>query len=186
MRKNKGFLFLLIGCILLFAAGGWYVYNRAEDQNAGRQAAELLEKLNALQETTAPSNDLSVTVVEGDAFCGRITIEKLGIELPVFDEWNDTYSKTAPCRYSGSTETTDMIIAAHNYKSHFGDLHRLQLGDEVRFTDVRGRVYIYQVCELAILDGTAVSDMQAGDWDFTLFTCAKGGQQRVTVRCKQK
>jgi sortase A len=30
-----------------------------------------------------------------------------------------------------------------------------------------------------------VTDMQSGDWDFTLFTCTKGGAQRVTVRCSR-
>ena len=80
----------------------------------------------------------------------------------------------------------DLIIAAHNYKSHFGSLGKLAVGDEVKFTDAYGNEHLFEVKETAILDGTAVSDMQSGDWDFTLFTCTRSGKQRVTVRCNYK
>ena len=104
----------------------------------------------------------------------------------MYDEWNYSRLKSAPCRYTGSIDTNDIIIAAHNYKSHFGLLNKLTVGDEVEFVDAYGKSHLYEVCELITLDGTAVSDMQSGGWDFTLFTCTKGGQQRVTVRCERK
>lgn len=186
-KRNKGIIFLLLGCMLLLIAGGWYIYNIMEDKSAGQQSAEILEKLNDKQIDTEDINeDAPVIIVEGDVFCGKVIIEKLGIELPVYDEWNYTRLKTAPCRYTGSIATNDIIIAAHNYKSHFGSLSKLQIGDEVKFTDAYGTAYYYEVCELSTLDGTAVSDMQSGGWDFTLFTCTKGGKQRVTVRCERK
>lgn len=177
---------MLLGCLLLLIAGGWYAYNIAEDQNAGRQADALLQKLDLQQNATVETPPQPVIVIEGDAFCGKVRIEKLGVELPVYDAWDYNRLKTAPCRYRGSIEAKDMIIAAHNYKSHFGALDTLKLGDEIAFTDAYGVTHLYAVCEIATLDGTAVSDMQSGNWDFTLFTCTKSGQQRVTVRCEKK
>ena len=138
------------------------------------------------------SNFVSLTkgehtiTVQGDAFCGKVVIEKLKVELPVYDKWSYTRLKSAPCRYAGGIDTNDIIIAAHNYKSHFGSLKKLKRGDEVKFTDAYGKIHLYEVCELAILDGTAVSDMQSGGWDLTLFTCTKSGEQRITVRCNRK
>ena len=35
------------------------------------------------------------------------------------------------------------------------------------------------------LPGTAIQEMEAGDWDLTLFTCDAGGTARVTVRCER-
>ena len=32
-------------------------------------------------------------------------------------------------------------------------------------------------------DGTAVEEMEAGEWDLTLFTCTPDSRSRVTVRC---
>lgn len=178
-RRNRGIVFLLVGCILFLVAGGWYVYNILEDNNAGKQAEEILEQFEANQEE-------AVIATEGNEFCGKILIEKLEIELPVYDKWDYTRLKTAPCRYSGGIDSDDIIIAAHNYKSHFGLLGELQIGDEIKFTDVDGTWHCYEVCELVRLDGTAVSDIQSGRWDFTLFTCTKSGKQRITVRCERK
>ena len=166
-------------------ASGWYMYNIIEDKNAGQNASDILDKFNDAQNENT-DNNAPVITVEGDAFCGKVIIEKLSVELPVYDEWNYSRLKSAPCRYEGGIETNDIIIAAHNYKSHFGSLNKLVIGDEVEFIDAYGKSHLYEVCELITLDGTAVSDMHSGGWDFTLFTCTKGGQQRVTVRCERK
>lgn len=184
LKRNKGIVFLVVGCLLLLVACGWYVYNIVEDKNAGQYASDILHKLNDAQNENADNNAPLITV-DGDAFCGKVIIEKLSVKLPVYDEWNYTRLKSAPCRYTGSIHTNDIIIAAHNYKSHFGTLNKLTVGDEVEFIDAYGESHLYEVCELTTLDGTAVSDMQYGGWDFTLFTCTKGGEQRVTVRCKR-
>lgn len=182
-KKNKGIIFLLLGCILLLVAGGWYLYNVLEDKNAGQQAAVILSRFDDGHngDTTPP-----VITVDGDTFCGKLVIEKLGMVLPVYDEWDYARLKTAPCRYTGHIATDDMIIAAHNYKSHFGKLDKLQAGDEITFVDACGTTYLYEVSHMSTLDGTAVSDMVAGGWDLTLFTCTKSGEQRVTVRCERK
>ena len=84
----------------------------------------------------------------------------------------------------GSAYTGDLVIAAHNYISHFGNLKRLQLGDSVTFTDMEGNKFHYEVEVLETLASTAVEEMTSGKWDLSLFTCTVGGQQRVTVRCK--
>ena len=52
-RKIKGILFLLLGVALLLMAGGWYIYNLAEDNNAGKQATDILEQMETLQNNTA-------------------------------------------------------------------------------------------------------------------------------------
>ena len=184
--SKRGIVFLFIGILLISLAGGWCIYNTVEDSIAGKQAAELLDKLEEQQGVEQnEDSDLPVIIVEGDTFCGTVMIEKLGIELPVFDEWNYTRLKTAPCRYTGNVSTDDIIIAAHNYKSQFGSLNKVQIGDKIQFIDAYGTTHTYTVCELVTLDGTAVSDMHSGGWDFTLFTCTKGGEQRVTVRCQR-
>ena len=182
-RVSKGLILLLLGCILLLTAGGWFIYNIVEDQQAGQQAADILTRFEEVSQEVA---DAPVITVDGDAFCGKVIIEKLGVTLPVYDEWDYTRLKAAPCRYTGGIDTDDIIIAAHNYQSHFGTLGSLQSGDEVKLVDAHGTTHLYEVKELVKLDGTAVSDMQAGGWDLTLFTCTKSGEQRVTVRCERK
>ena len=55
-----------------------------------------------------------------------------------------------------------MIVAAHNYDSHFGRIRKLDSGDRIDFTDVTGTVYHYQVIQTEILPDTAVEEMRAG------------------------
>lgn len=188
MRKNKrlrGMSFLGLGILLLLSAGGWYISNVLEDKKAGEYADIVISKMNEIvsKENTTNMDDDPAVTVGGESYCGRIVIEKLGVELPVYSEWNYKNLKKAPCRYMGNIDTHDMIIAAHNYRSHFGALKSLQIGDAIVFSDATGQEYRFVVEEVLVLDGSAVEDMTSGEWDFTLFTCTKGGKQRVTVRC---
>ena len=99
--------------------------------------------------------------------------------------WNWSYPKLrkAPCRYSGSVYTGNLILAGHNYASHFGNLKKLWEKDTVLFTDMDGHVFCYEVAEQEILKPSDTEAMEEGDWDLTLFTCTPGGRSRVTVRC---
>ena len=75
------------------------------------------------------------------------------------------------------------MIAAHNYKSHFGRLSQLQAGDIVIFTDVNGKDHCYEVVLLETLPKEATQEMITSGFDLSLYTCTPGGASRVTVRC---
>ena len=122
---------------------------------------------------------------DGGDYIGVLELPLLGLELPVMESWSYPDLRVAPCRYSGSAYQDDMVVAAHNYKSHFGCLKELRLGDEVRFTDMEGNVFRYAVADLETLGKYDVEKMTSGDWDLTLFTCTYGGKSRVTVRCQR-
>ena len=70
-RRSKGIILLIVGCILLLISGGWYIYNVQEDKNAGRQATEILGKLDNEQNIIDNSDTAPVITVDGDAFCGK-------------------------------------------------------------------------------------------------------------------
>lgn len=56
----------------------------------------------------------------------------------------------------------------------------------VRKTDAspwNENVFSYNVSGMEELPGTALEEMEAGEWDLTLFTCTASGKNRVTVRC---
>jgi sortase A len=103
--------------------------------------------------------------------------------LPVARDWNYERLKRSPCRYSGSIEDDTTVIAAHNYRRHFGSIGRLSRGDALTFTDAAGRESRYAVAEIETLKATEVEDMTESGYDLTLFTCTYGGAARVAVRC---
>lgn len=137
------------------------------------------EALDELQ----PLRTMPVVTVGGYDYIGWLTLPTLGLELPVMSEWSYARLKIAPCRYTGSAYSGDMVLAAHNFSSHFGRLSELSPGDEVLFTDVEGNVFRYEVADAEILQPTAVEEMTAGEWPLTLFTCTYGGRTRLTIRC---
>lgn len=121
----------------------------------------------------------------GDVTCiGILEIPALNLELPVISSWSYSSLRLAPCRYSGSAYKGDLVIAAHNYQSHFGGLRTLPEGSEVFFTDAVGNRFSYYVAVTEALTPWSVDDMTSGEWPLTLFTCTLDSQNRVTVRCE--
>ena len=125
---------------------------------------------------------MTVVKVKNYSYIGYIFIPEIKIELPVMDDWSYAKLRKAPCRYTGSTKTDNLVILAHNYSRHFGKLKNLSPGDRVIFTDMNGVVTEYAVVELETLSPYAVADVVAGEYDLTLFTCTYGGASRVVVR----
>ena len=193
MTRRKGGLLLLAGAVCLLAAlglTGWNLYEQARAGETAQAAAEqLVEKLVETPEEPEepeepdPNRPMPVVEVDGLTYIGLLEIPALERTLPVLSEWSEANAKTAPCRYQGSLYQGDLIIAGHNYRSHFAHLNQLAAGAEVRFRDLDGNVWTYTVAGTEIIDGNDVERMEAGDWDLTLFTCTYGGQERFTVRC---
>lgn len=130
-----------------------------------------------------PEMDMPVWNMEGQEYVGILEIPVLGLKLPIISEWSYSGLKTAPCRYYGSVYTQDMVIAGHNYRSHFAGLQNIEEDTEVIFTDMDGNVFLYEVTSREILGAADVEEMTSGEWDLTLFTCTSDGAYRVTVRC---
>lgn len=183
-----------IGAALLIAALSLLLYNRAEDDNAGKAAEDILPSViaaieepdTALEDDSTENNtdtEMTVAEIDGYGYIGYLSIPALELELPVMSEWDYTRLKIAPCRYYGSTKTDDLVICGHNYTRHFGTLKNLQAGDLVFFTDMDGVTISYEVKEVETLQPTQITEMIESGYDLTLYTCTYGGQARVTVRC---
>ena len=130
-----------------------------------------------------PEMAMPEETIDGRNYIGVLDIPALELSLPIISEWSYDALQIAPCRYSGSAYLDNLVIAGHNYRSHFVSLPQLQPGDTVTFTDMDGNVFSYEVSSLETLSPYAVSDMTSGDWALTLFTCTVGGQSRLAIRC---
>lgn len=208
--KNKGKFLIITGLLLIAAALFLTVYNLYDEVRARRSVMEIMacieadipanpstEPLEIPEEanTTAsleevevpdyllnPDMEMPTENINGIDYIGILRIPALELELPVISEWSYPRLKIAPCRYIGSAYQDDLIIAAHNYNSHFGNLKNLREGDTATLTDMDGNVFTYEMAELEILQPTDIEGMDSGEWDLTLFTCTIGGSSRVTAR----
>ena len=190
----------MLGGLLLLAAALFLTgYNLWDEQRAGDAAAAILEQMAALQgraqegmdsagqmrpeDLPSPDKEMPVVTIDGEDYIGVLEFPELDLTLPVISEWSTSKLKTAPCRYTGSAYRDNLVIAGHNYRTHFGKLQNLSMGDSVVFYDVDGNRFAYEVAQVEELGATAIEEMVTGDWDLTLFTCTLSGQTRFTVRC---
>lgn len=190
MRNKLGSFFMVIGIMLLIGAIALFGYNKWEDHQAKIAAEQILAQLHEMNDTVSdivpdPYGEMTVKTIDGNDYVGYIAVPSLGIELPVMAEWDYSKLKLSPCRYYGSTKSDDIVIAAHNYTSHFGPLRNIHTGDTVTFTDMDNITTEYEVVEIEQLNATDVLPMQESGYDLSLFTCTLGGKFRTTVRCNR-
>jgi len=186
---------MILGGLCILGALTMLLRNTNEDQAAARAVAATLPQLRAaierqidLPEPSAPPSgeepeEMEERVVDGYGYIGYLSIPALELELPIMSDWDPARLKKAPCRQFGSVSGGDLVIAGHNYKSHFGPLYQLNVGEQVVFTAMDGTVYLYEVGTVSTVAATAVEEVKNSDWDLVLYTCTPSGQERVAIGC---
>ena len=189
MKKSR--IWIITGIILLFGAFGLTIHNYYEDYQAKKNAADAVQKLAHVmkRENTGllykmnPDIEMPTKTINGIKYIGVLEVPKLSLQLPVMSHWSPDGLKIAPGRYKGSVYKRNIIIAGHNYRSHFSRLKTLDIVSKIWFIDLEGNRFEYKVSDIEIIKGTDVKQMEKGKWDMTLFTCTYGGQNRMALRC---
>lgn len=146
-----------------------------EDMDSDKEPVTPTEKI-ILEMPTQKINGLNCIGVLEVPVCKMV--------LPVVSDWSYDKLQVAPCVYTGSYYSDDLVICGHNYPSHFSPLKEVPLEADVYFTTVDGYVYHYIVDNVETVNPTEIERMIFGDnWDLTLFTCHTGGTTRCAVRC---
>lgn len=206
--KNRkiliGRLMIVLGVLLIASALLLQAMNQKESDDAGRASQELLMQLrnqileNAETAPTEPlhvnpydqeavelSQEMPVKVINGWPYIGYLHIPAIDLDLPVMGDWSYEKLGVAPCRHMGSTRSDDIVIAAHNFPTHFGHIKELQQGDEVEFVDMDGILSRYQVCTVNQIEPEDIEEVKAEELDLVLYTCTYGGAHRIMVGCQR-
>ena len=190
MRKKLGLASVVLGAVLVLAALALWAYNRREDAAAGAEAETAMQAVQEqITQEPAPAApaaldpEMPVAEIDGHEYVGYVAIPSIELELPVMADWDYDKLKLAPCRQFGSSRTDDLVIAGHNYKTHFGKLNRVAVGDAVTFTDMDGIVNHYTVEKIETLDPTMVDQVENSGYALVLYTCTYSGQTRTTLFC---
>lgn len=182
--------------LMLIGAGVLLFYNSSENDRVEKENFETVTELENILEqqvnerqnnTQRPeetnNNDRTSINIKGHDYIGIVYIPILNnLALPVIENCTESNLKVSVCRYSGSFKENNFVIAGHNYKSSFGKLSKLTVGNIAYFKDVNGNVYKYHCKAIETLSPKSVNEMVTGDWDLTLFTCTYNGVNRVAYR----
>ena len=220
MKKRKTAFFLTLGflvgiCILLYPTISDY-WNSKTQSRAITDYESVLENLDpadytalfdeahaynkALYETPFPlvNHDqvpgyLDTLSVTDNSMIGYVSIDRIGVELPVYHTTASDVLNKGVGHLEGSSlpvggENTHCVLSAHRglpSSKLFTDLDRLEIGDTFRIT-VLDQVLTYQVDFIKIIEPSDTSNLQiieGGDY-CTLFTCTPYGinTHRLLVR----
>ena len=127
-RGRRGRLLTAVGALCVAAAIALSIYNVWDTWHAGSVAGEALSEfelatpLNDSLSGIDPLRPMPEVEIDGRSYIGKLVIPLQGLELPVQASWDYPALRVSPCRYAGSAYAGDLVIAAHNYASHFGGL----------------------------------------------------------------
>ncbi len=131
--------------------------------------------------------------VTGTGIMGYITIEKIGVELPIYHGTSDAVLQVAAGHLEGTSlpvggESTHAVISAHRglpSAKLFTNLDQLEVGDTFTIT-VLDRVLTYEVDKISIVLPTETDELKVteGKDYVTLMTCTPYGinTHRLLVR----
>lgn len=184
-------LFFAAGTVLLYFAILWSVVNVTSMYRAASAVETVMEQMPRQKKSDStvkifevnPDIEMPCKEIDGRLYIGTLQIPSLSLNLPVAKDCNYNNMSASPCCYSGSVYKNNMVIAGHNYPAHLKELKEIQPDADVIFTDIDGNEFRYKVDYTDILGAYDTEEMTSGDWDLTVFTCTRSGQERVTVRC---
>ena len=220
MKRDKVGLFLVlmlfIGvCVLLYPALSQY-WNSKTQTHAVDNYQDILDSLQKDDYTkyfeeadhyNAALRNLDVPLMEygqlteynqilnvsGTGVMGYITIEKLGVELPLYHGTSDSVLNIACGHMEGTSlpvggESTHSVLSAHRGLPHaklFTDLDKMELGDVFTIT-ILDRTLTYQVDQIKVVNPNEIDEVHIieGEDHCTLLTCTPYGinSHRLLVR----
>ncbi len=164
------------------------------------QADEYNEKLAQMNFPLLEYVDLDgyndILNLSGTGMMGYLTIESIGVELPVYHGTDDDVLSIAVGHLEGTSfpvggKDTHTVVSAHRGLPNaklFTDLDRLEIGDIFTFT-ILDRTITYQVDQIKVIVPSDVSDLMIDDGKeyCTLLTCTPYGinTHRLLVRGHQ-
>ena len=204
--KKIGILMIALGVFALLAAGGLWLSNYLEELTAEQYAQSVSETLIELIVLEAPpireapsggtvsvgippeeevvlDEPIRYLVVGQAAYIGVLNIPSINLQVPINAGWSYPALRQTPCRYSGSIDGNTLVVAGHNYRSHFLNISNLAMGTPVNIEDVDGYLHEYEVVSIITVEPNRGYEVRHSDYDLTLFTCTSDGQARTVVRC---
>ncbi len=200
MRKRLSAVMVLSGLLCVISALSLTAFNLNTDRKAEVIARETMVTISENVVKAQPADPMGQPLVQplyrvdpnvsmpevnikGVKYIGYLNLPTLGLELPIITKTTGSLLQVAPCRLSGSAYLEDLVIGAHNYSTHFGNLKKLGYGDIIEFTDMDGNTFTYEVREVEILQPDQLDYLCSGEYPLSLYTCTIGGRTRLTVRC---
>ena len=123
---------------------------------------------------------------------GIIEIPSINIKYPIINKTNDTTMKYSITKFSGGDINSigNFTVAGHNNLNGtmFGKVKRLQIGDEIKMTDLYNNTVTYQIFDIYSVEPNDVSCLESVDEnirEITLINCTNGHLTRLITKARE-
>ena len=162
-------------------------------QEAEKYNAALAKLISPLLDNQKPEGYDGILNVTGNGIMGYLSIQKLGVELPVYHGISTEVLNIACGHLEGTSlpvggKSTHSVLSAHRGLPQarlLTDLDKMELGDTFQIT-ILDRTFTYQVDQIKVVLPNEIDDIQIidGEDHCTLLTCTPYGinSHRLLVR----
>lgn len=116
----------------------------------------------------------------------------INIKYPIIDHTDEKTMMVSISKFWGpqANEIGNYTVAGHNNRdgTMFGKTKRLQIGDKIKITDLKGETIEYEIFKIySILpdDVSCVESVKANTREVTLITCTNGHKNRLVTKARQ-
>lgn len=191
------FYMLLIAAVVVI---GIIIYKYGSNQKNEKESQEAVAAFSNIDFSKNEEESGSEIQLEykGYKVIGIVKIPKINIEYPILEIGNiDPENAKKPMKLSiikywgeNVNDYGNLSIAGHNNKdgTMFGKTKKLQKGDIVELTDLKGQTIQYSIYDIFVTDPNDVSILLPKDElirEVTLITCTNGNKQRLILKAKE-
>ena len=188
---NMIFYMLLIVAIIVI---GMIIYKYGSNQINEKESQEVVEAFSNIDfsENNEESEQQSQLNYKGYNVIGIVKIPKINIEYPIIEIGDiDPESAKKPMKLSIIKYWGENLsIAGHNNKdgTMFGKTKKLEIGDIVELTDLKGQTIQYSIYDIFVTDPSDVSILLPKEElirEVTLITCTNGNKNRLILKAQE-
>ena len=198
LKIYKAIFYMLLIAILVVL--GMIIYKYGSNQINERESQEVVQAFSNIDFSNIEEKSENEIQLEfkGYKVIGIVKIPKIDIEYPILEIGNiDPESAKAPMKISiikywgeNVNDYGNLSIAGHNNKNGtmFGKTKKLQIGDIVELTDLKGETIQYSIYDIFVTDPNDVSILLPKEEkvrEVTLITCTNGNKQRYILKAKE-
>ena len=187
---NIFIIILILAAIIVF---GVIIYRYSQYQKNSEEAIEVVAQIEKEFEETSGTEQKIETEYKGYKVVGIIEIPKINIKYPILNKTNDDAMQYSITKFSGGEVNSigNFVVAGHNYLdgSMFGKVKQLEIGDEIKLTDLYNNTLTYEIFDIYSVDPNDTSileSVQENTREVTLITCTKGHVERLITKAREK
>lgn len=185
------FILIIVAIVLIIVLAIKYRERSINEEKLKEVVLEISENTKESQEDTI--QEIPYIEYEGYQVIGKIQISKINLEYPILIESTEESLKKSISRFGEGkiNEIGNLCLAGHNYINGemFGDINKLENGDEIEITDLHGNKVTYAVFDKFIVDSndtTVTKSVEEGRKEITLITCIHANKDRLIVKASGK